>query len=97
MNNYWDLAVFLFQIVNQVIFFYLVFVCLFYFILFFLAFNRLKRERGLHNVEPYKKVKKSAFTPPLSVLVPAYNEEMGIIGTVLSLVTGSGRLDYRRI
>lgn len=94
MNNYWDLAVFLFQIVNQVIFFYLVFVCLFYFILFFLAFNRLKRERGLHNVEPYKKVKKSAFTPPLSVLVPAYNEEMGIIGTVLSLVTGSGRLDY---
>ncbi|MDF2645139.1 MAG: glycosyltransferase like 2 family protein [Paenibacillus sp.] len=94
MNNYWDLAVSLFQIVNQVIFFYLVFVCLFYFILFFLAFNRLKRERGLHNVEPYKKVKKSAFTPPLSVLVPAYNEEMGIIGTVLSLITGSGRLDY---
>ncbi|NOU72610.1 glycosyltransferase [Paenibacillus sp. LMG 31458] len=94
MNNYWDLAVFLFQIVNLVIFFYLVFVCLFYFILFFLAFDRLKRERGLHNVEPYKKVKKSAFTPPLSVLVPAYNEEMGIIGTVLSLVTGSGRLDY---
>ncbi|MDQ0903211.1 glycosyltransferase family 2 protein [Paenibacillus sp. V4I7] len=94
MNNYWDLAVFLFRIVNQVIFFYLVFVCFFYFILFFLAFNRLKRERGLHNVEPYKKVKKSAFTPPLSVLVSAYNEEIGIIGTVLSLVTGSGRLDY---
>jgi cellulose synthase/poly-beta-1,6-N-acetylglucosamine synthase-like glycosyltransferase len=94
MNKYWDLAIFLFQVVNQFIFFYLVFVCLFYLILFFLAFNRLKRERGLHNVEPYKKVKKSAFTPPLSVLVPAYNEEMGIIGTVLSLVTGSGRLDY---
>lgn len=94
MSKYWDLAVSLFQIVNQVIFFYLVFVCLFYLILFFLAFNRLKKERGLHNVEPYKKVKRSAFTPPLSILVPAYNEEMGIIGTVLSLVTGSGRLDY---
>ena len=94
MSKYGDLAFFLFRLVNQMIFFYLIFVCLFYLVLFFIAFNRLKKERGLHNVEHYKKVKKSSFTPPLSVLVPAYNEEMGIISTVLSLVTGSGRLDY---
>ena len=94
MSKYGDLAFFLFKVVNQMIFFYLIFVCLFYLVLFFIAFNRSKKERGFHNVEHYKKVKKSSFTPPLSVLVQAYNEEMGIIGTVLSLVTGSGRLDY---
>lgn len=94
MNKFWDVAALVFQIVNQLIFFYLLAVCIFYLILFLMAYRKLKREWGLHNVEPYKRIRNSAFTPPLSVLVPAYNEEVGIIGTVLSLVTGSGRLDY---
>nr|WP_238933705.1 glycosyltransferase [Brevibacillus choshinensis] len=83
-----------FTIVNVFIIFYMIAICLFYMMLFLLAFSGLKRERGLHQVEPYKKMKQSAFTPPLSIIVPAYNEEAGIIGSVLSLVTGSGRLDY---
>lgn len=94
MNKFWDLAAFLFELVNQMIFFYLLAICMFYLILFFITFHKLRREWGLHNVEPYKRIRNSAFTPPLSVLVPAYNEQMGIIGTVLSLVTGSGRLEY---
>ncbi|MFC5404786.1 glycosyltransferase family 2 protein [Cohnella soli] len=73
---------------------YFIGICSFYLILFVLSFNKMRKERGLHQVEPYKKMKKSSFTPPLSIIVPAYNEEAGVIGTILSLVTGNGRLDY---
>ncbi len=79
---------------NHFVIFYLLLVCIIYLALFLFAFVRIKKERGLHKVEPYKQLKASRFTPPLSILVPAYNEEKGIIGSVLSLVTGSGRLDY---
>lgn len=94
MNKLWDLAGFSFELFNHLIFLYLLVICFFYLGLFFLSFNQIRRERGLHNVEPYKRIRNSAFTPPISVLVPAYNEQMGIIETVLSLITGSGRLNY---
>jgi len=94
MNNIWNLVQFCLRILNQLIFIYLMIICFFYLILFFLTFKQLKRERGLHNVEPYKRIRDSAFTPPISILVPAYNEQMGIIGTVLSLITGNGGLNY---
>lgn len=81
-------------LLQGVIFVYFVALCCFYLFLFVQAFGRMSRERGLHQVEPYKKLKDSSFTPPLSIIVPAYNEEAGVIGTILSLVTGTGRLDY---
>jgi cellulose synthase/poly-beta-1,6-N-acetylglucosamine synthase-like glycosyltransferase len=83
-----------FLLFNQIIFFYFIVICIVYMILFLMSFVRLKKERGLHQVEPYKRMKDSSFTPPLSIIVPAYNEEAGVIGTILSLVTGNGRLDY---
>ncbi|UPM56360.1 glycosyltransferase family 2 protein [Gottfriedia acidiceleris] len=79
---------------NRLIIVYVFLLCITYLLLFFAAFFRLKREIGLHKIEPYKRLKESAFTAPLSILVPVYNEEVGVIGTILSLVTGSGRLDY---
>jgi len=94
MSEILDVLRYPFLILNQVIFVYFIAICLFYLFLFLLSYGRLRKEWGLHNVEPYKKMKDSSFTPPLSILVPAYNEEAGVIGTVLSLVTGSGRLDY---
>lgn len=81
-------------ILQYVIMAYFIGICGFYLILFLLSFNKMRRERGLHQVEPYMKMKESSFTPPLSIIVPAYNEEAGVIGTILSLVTGNGRLDY---
>lgn len=83
-----------FLAISGILFVYLIAICAFYFIIFANAFLRLKKEQGLHNVEPYRQVKTSAFTPPISIVVPAYNEEVGIVDTVLSLITGSGRLDY---
>jgi cellulose synthase/poly-beta-1,6-N-acetylglucosamine synthase-like glycosyltransferase len=94
MNEIWEIGRNVLVYFNQFVIFYLVVVCLIYLALFLFAFGRIKKERGLHNVEPYKQLKNSRFTPPLSILVPAFNEEKGIIGSVLSLVTGSGRLDY---
>jgi len=94
MNELWDLLPFIFALLNHLMFAYLLILCFTYLSLFLLSFNQIKRERGLHNVEPYKRIRNSAFTPPISVLVPAYNEEMGIIATILSLITGSGRLNY---
>lgn len=81
-------------VINKVILVYFIVICSFYLFLFLMAYIRLRKERGLHSVEPYKKMKESSFTPPLSVIVPVYNEEVGIVSTVLSLLTGSGRLDY---
>ncbi|WP_134702665.1 glycosyltransferase [Ammoniphilus sp. YIM 78166] len=94
MNKGTDILNFLFIVVNEFVFFYLVVVCLFYLSLFLFAYSRVKKEKGLHHIEPYKSLQRSAYTVPLSVIVPAYNEEAGVIGSILSLVTGSGRLDY---
>ncbi|MBL7814599.1 MAG: glycosyltransferase [Saprospiraceae bacterium] len=46
------------------------------FILFFAFLQRIKQKK-----EPYE-----AFTPPLSIIVPAYNEELNAVSTVMSLL-----------
>jgi cellulose synthase/poly-beta-1,6-N-acetylglucosamine synthase-like glycosyltransferase len=90
----WDVALAVFDIFQIFLIIYVAVLCIFYLILFLMAFTRLSREKGLHKIEPYKLMNKSAFTPPISILVPAYNEENGIVPTVLSLITGNGKLDY---
>lgn len=94
MSELMDILRYPFLMINKAIFIYFIAICFFYLLLFILSYSRLRKEWGLHNVEPYKRMKESSFTPPLSIIVPAYNEEAGVIGTILSLITGSGRLDY---
>ncbi|MDD9268460.1 glycosyltransferase family 2 protein [Paenibacillus sp. GCM10023248] len=94
MNELTDLFRIPLLLLNKAIFIYFIAICCFYLLLFLLSYNRLGKQKGLHKVEPYKRMKNSSFTPPLSIIVPAYNEEVGVIGTILSLITGSGRLDY---
>ncbi|MFN7252014.1 MAG: glycosyltransferase family 2 protein [Anaerobacillus sp.] len=94
MSEIWELGRSLLIFFNKFVIYYIILACFIYLVFFLFSFVRIKKERGLHKVEPYKQLKSSRFTPPLSILVPAYNEEKGIIGTVLSLITGSGRLDY---
>ncbi|TNJ57396.1 glycosyltransferase family 2 protein [Paenibacillus hemerocallicola] len=57
----------------------------FYMVLFLVAFRKLRRESGIHTVH-YEELLHSAFSPPLSVLVPAYNEERNIVDSVRSLL-----------
>lgn len=97
MSEIWEIGRSLLIFFNHFVIYYIVVACIIYLVFFLFSFGRIRKERGLHNVEPYKQLKNSRFTPPLSILVPAYNEEKGIIGSVLSLITGSGRLDYPEI
>jgi cellulose synthase/poly-beta-1,6-N-acetylglucosamine synthase-like glycosyltransferase len=94
MIKLWYPAHSAYVIINELILIYLLMICFVYLSMFILSFKQLKKERGLNKIEPYKVIRTSPFTPPISILVPAYNEQMGIIHTVLSLITGSGRLNY---
>ncbi|CAM3773577.1 glycosyltransferase family 2 protein [Alkalicoccus chagannorensis] len=58
-----------------------------YLILFFLAVPRVFRERKLDRNEPIEDMLESSDTYPVSVLVPAYNEELGVVSTVRSLLS----------
>ncbi|PYI52284.1 glycosyl transferase [Paenibacillus flagellatus] len=64
---------------------YIAAVLLFYTALFAVSFRKLRRERGLKPIR-YGDVLQSAFAPPLTIIVPAYNEETGIVSSVRSLL-----------
>lgn len=76
----------LFTWVTYGLIFYVGFVTLFYLILFIISARQLRREAGLRLLQ-YEDVLHSAFTPPLSIIVPAYNEELGIVSSVRSLLS----------
>ncbi|MCI3922559.1 glycosyltransferase family 2 protein [Paenibacillus sp. TRM 82003] len=57
----------------------------FYTLLLLLATRKLAKERNVIPVQ-LEEVQHSAFTPPLSILVPAYNEEVNIVDSVRSLL-----------
>ncbi|WP_438444928.1 glycosyltransferase family 2 protein [Gorillibacterium sp. sgz5001074] len=69
---------------------YVALVSLFYLVLFAVSARKLRAERGLR-AEAYEEALNSAFTPPLSIIVPAYNEEVGIVSSVRSLLSISYR------
>lgn len=65
---------------------YMILVGLIYIVLFILSSPKIKREYGLHREEPIEELTESQDTYPVSVLVPAYNEEVGVVSTVRSLL-----------
>jgi cellulose synthase/poly-beta-1,6-N-acetylglucosamine synthase-like glycosyltransferase len=88
MINVWSsLGIFLYDLVNTFIILYLIFVIVFYFVLFCVSAKKLRGERGAQFVESYQDLLHSSFTAPLSIIVPAYNEEAGIIGSIRSLLS----------
>lgn len=66
---------------------YLVGIILFYLILFVISALQLRREHNLDQHEQYEEIMDSSFSPPVSILVPAYNEEAGIVPSVRSLLS----------
>ncbi|TKD68372.1 glycosyltransferase family 2 protein [Pseudalkalibacillus hwajinpoensis] len=62
-------------------------IIVFYFILFIISALQLRKEYNLDQYEPYEEVAQSSFTRPVSILVPAYNEEAGIVPSVRSLLS----------
>ncbi|WP_078578837.1 glycosyltransferase family 2 protein [Salipaludibacillus agaradhaerens] len=65
---------------------YMVTVGLIYLILFLIASSRIKKERFLNQEEYVEELTSNKDTFPVSVLIPAYNEEVGIYTTVRSML-----------
>jgi cellulose synthase/poly-beta-1,6-N-acetylglucosamine synthase-like glycosyltransferase len=64
---------------------YILAVMLFYLVLFLVAFRTLRRESNTLFFQ-YEEIMHSSFSPPLSILVPAYNEELNIVDSARSLL-----------
>ncbi|MRH44205.1 glycosyltransferase [Aquibacillus halophilus] len=58
-----------------------------YIIVFMVSAKDLRKSYLLDEQQPYQDYLTSIDTKPLSVIVPAYNEELGIIGSVRSLLS----------
>ncbi|WP_425335414.1 glycosyltransferase family 2 protein [Salipaludibacillus daqingensis] len=74
------------QIVAIMIIVYMIFVGLTYVALFIIAGPRVKRESKLNRKEQIEEISINKDTFPVSVLVPAFNEEVGIVSTVRSML-----------
>jgi cellulose synthase/poly-beta-1,6-N-acetylglucosamine synthase-like glycosyltransferase len=58
-----------------------------YVILFFLAGPKVLKEQHLHKDEAIEEMAVNRDTYPISVIVPAYNEEIGVVSTIRSLLS----------
>lgn len=66
---------------------YMVSVIIFYLIMMAVAYQTLARRKRLDHDWLEDEFKMNMFTKPVSILVPAYNEELGIIESLHSLIT----------
>ncbi|MFD1861487.1 glycosyltransferase family 2 protein [Planococcus chinensis] len=76
----------LFQFLAYAIIAYMLFSSLSYLGFFMLAFRKVKREDQLDRRESTEDFLRNQNTYPVSILVPAYNEEVGVVSTVRSLL-----------
>ncbi|WP_411344885.1 glycosyltransferase [Paenibacillus sp. WLX1005] len=75
----------IFEILGYIIMVYVVVVSLVYVVLFFIAAIKLNREKDVNEAQ-YEQVLQEELAPPLSIIVPAYNEELNIVWSVRSLL-----------
>ncbi|QKS72900.1 glycosyltransferase family 2 protein [Paenalkalicoccus suaedae] len=65
---------------------FMVIVGLLYLVLFLIASPKIRREQALNRQEPIEELTMNSDTYPVSILVPAYNEEVGVVTTIESLL-----------
>lgn len=82
-----DIWIRLFQFFALMIIIYMSFTALSYVVLFLLSLRKVLREGRLDKKETLEDLAISESTIPVSIIVPAYNEEIGVISTVRSLLT----------
>ncbi|NRD78259.1 glycosyltransferase family 2 protein [Bacillus sp. BRMEA1] len=66
---------------------YMIIVILFYSVIMIISLLQLRREYHLERDQVYEDYMEDIYTKPVSILVPAYNEEAGIIQSVRSLLS----------
>jgi hypothetical protein len=67
--------------------FYMVIVIVFLTAILITSFFQLRKEYQLDRVQAYEDYLDEIYTKPVSIIVPAYNEEAGIIQSVRSLLS----------
>ncbi|KZO01818.1 glycosyltransferase family 2 protein [Pseudobacillus badius] len=77
----------LFTFLPWLFIFYTSFVILFYLVILFISARQLRSEYGFNSKEAEEDLLDSFDTKPVSILVPAYNEEAGIYNSVRSLLS----------
>ncbi|MDF2723017.1 MAG: glycosyltransferase like 2 family protein [Paenibacillus sp.] len=76
-----------FRVFGWFVFVYMLFQLVFNTFLMIVSGVQLRRRRGLIESEPYKELLNTTYAKPISILVPAYNEESGILASVSSLLS----------
>lgn len=66
---------------------YMVFVIVIYSVIMMISFRQLQKEYKLDRVQAFEDYMDDFYTKPVSIIVPAYNEEAGIIQSVRSLLS----------
>ena len=66
---------------------YMVIVIIFYSVILIISCFQLRKEYQLDRIQAYEDYLDEIYTKPVSIIVPAYNEEAGIIQSVRSLLS----------
>lgn len=66
---------------------YMALIVMFYFVIFLISSRQLRKQYLLDEKQPYEQLLTSQDTKPISIIVPAYNEEVGIYNSVRSLLS----------
>lgn len=66
---------------------YMGFVIVFYLAMLIIALVQIRKNYHLDDTEPYEDLLHVSYSKPLSILVPAYNESLGIVPSVRSLLS----------
>ncbi|MEZ2719125.1 glycosyltransferase family 2 protein [Niallia circulans] len=82
--QWWSVAV---QIFASFIAAYMIIIILFYTVILFISMLQLRKEYKLNREDTFDDVSNEWYTKPVSIIVPAYNEEAGIIPSVRSLLS----------
>lgn len=75
------------DVLGIVIIIYMVLIIIFYILMMVIAYKTLARRKRLDHDWLEDELQMNLFTKPVSILVPAYNEELGIIESMHSLIT----------
>ncbi|UOE93114.1 glycosyltransferase [Alkalihalobacillus sp. LMS39] len=75
------------QILAFLIIGYMFVVMLFYIVMFFISAFQLRSQYELNEKDIYEEMAESIDTKPISIIVPAFNEEVGIYSSVRSLLS----------
>ena len=87
----------LINIISITVLVYFFLINLSYIILFFISYDGIRKYKKKANLNNYLKIYQSKLTPPISLLVPAYNEEETIIKNINSFLSHFNYPEYEVI